>query len=112
MKIGVIVGSVRDGQAGASVGEWVLRHAQAKGGAEFELVSLKDFDLPVFSSATLPAMAEKSYDDAKVQAWLQRGDAGLRFTLAMLNELATQKTLDYPTVSVAVQRLAQLAARG
>ena len=41
----------------------------AKGGAEFELVSLKDFDLPVFSSATLPAMADKSYDSEQVQAW-------------------------------------------
>lgn len=69
MKIGIIVGSVRDEQAGASVGEWVLRHAQAKGGAEFEPVSLKDFDLPVFSSATLPAMADKSYDSEQVQAW-------------------------------------------
>ncbi len=50
--------------------------------------------------------------DAKVQAWLQRDDATLRFTMAMLNELATQKSLDYPTVSVAVQRLSQLASRG
>ncbi|PJK14397.1 glutamate dehydrogenase [Lysobacteraceae bacterium NML07-0707] len=49
--------------------------------------------------------------DAKVNAWLERDDAALRFTLAMLNELAAQKTLDYPTVSVAVQRLAQLADR-
>jgi glutamate dehydrogenase len=30
----------------------------------------------------------------------------------MLGELAAQKTLDYPTVSVAVQRLSQLASRG
>ncbi|GAB3351589.1 NAD-glutamate dehydrogenase [Lysobacter tyrosinilyticus] len=50
--------------------------------------------------------------DAKVQSWLQRDDASLRFTLAMLNELASQKTLDYPTASVAVQRLSQLASRG
>ena len=50
--------------------------------------------------------------DARVQAWLERDDANLRFTLAMLSDLAAQKTLDYPTVSVAVQRLAQLAARG
>jgi glutamate dehydrogenase len=50
--------------------------------------------------------------DAKVQAWLQRDDASLRFTLSMLNELAAQKSLDYPTASVAVQRLSQLAARG
>ena len=50
--------------------------------------------------------------DAKVRAWLGRDDAGLRFTLNMLNELAAQKTLDYPTASVAVQRLGQLASQG
>ncbi len=50
--------------------------------------------------------------EAKVAAWLGRDDSGLRFTLAMLAELAAQKTLDYPTVSVAVQRLGQLAAHG
>ena len=49
--------------------------------------------------------------DAKVRAWLSRDDASLRFTLAMLAELAAQKTLDYPTASVAVQRLGQLAAK-
>jgi len=47
--------------------------------------------------------------EIKLGAWLGRDDANLRFTLSMLNELATQKTLDYPTVSVAVQRLSQLA---
>jgi glutamate dehydrogenase len=50
--------------------------------------------------------------DAKVKAWLSRDDANLRFTLSMLNEVAAQKSLDYPTASVAVQRLSQLAARG
>ncbi|MCC8363421.1 NAD-glutamate dehydrogenase [Lysobacter sp. A6] len=50
--------------------------------------------------------------DAKVRAWLSRDDSSLRFTLAMLDELAQQKTLDYPTASVAVQRLSQLASRG
>src|SRR5690606_10193680 len=46
---------------------------------------------------------------AKVEAWLARDDQGLRFTLSMLAELVNQKNLDYPTVSVAVRRLAQLA---
>ncbi|SFK90898.1 NAD-glutamate dehydrogenase [Lysobacter sp. cf310] len=50
--------------------------------------------------------------EAKVKQWLERDDVSLRFTLAMLNELAAQKTLDYPTASVAVQRLSQLASRG
>jgi glutamate dehydrogenase len=50
--------------------------------------------------------------EAKVRHWLERDDPALRFTLAMLGELAAQKTVDYPTVSVAVQRLSQLAQRG
>ena len=50
--------------------------------------------------------------DAKVRHWLERDDQSLRFTLSMLNELAAQKTMDYPTASVAVQRLSQLASRG
>jgi glutamate dehydrogenase len=50
--------------------------------------------------------------DAKVRSWIGRDDAALRFTLSMLGELAAQKTLDYPTVSVAVRRLAQLTANG
>ena len=50
--------------------------------------------------------------EAKVARWLARDDSSLRFTLSMLQELAAQKMLDYPTVSVAVQRLGQLAAHG
>ncbi|MBJ6980669.1 NAD-glutamate dehydrogenase [Luteimonas sp. MC1572] len=50
--------------------------------------------------------------DAKVAQWLARDDAALKFTLGMLSELAAQKTLDYPTASVAVRRLAQLASAG
>jgi len=50
--------------------------------------------------------------DAKVATWLEQGGPALRFTLSMLSELAAQKTLDYPTASVAVQRLSQLAQRG
>jgi len=53
-----------------------------------------------------------SSPDAKVKAWIERDDQSLRFTLSMLGELSAQKTLDYPTASVAVQRLSQLAARG
>ncbi|WP_140718713.1 NAD-glutamate dehydrogenase [Pseudomonas sp. Hp2] len=50
--------------------------------------------------------------EEKVAQWISRDDTSLRFTLSMLQELAEQKTLDYPTVSVAVQRLGQLAAHG
>jgi glutamate dehydrogenase len=50
--------------------------------------------------------------EQKVDAWLKRDDSSLRFTLAMFADLHNQKALDYPTLSVAVRRLAQVAAAG
>lgn len=83
-------------------GRW---HAVARGVLSDELAAQ-------MRKLTAQVLAMPGKDaDAKVNAWLSRDDAALRFTLAMLGELSTQKTLDYPTVSVAVQRLAQLADR-
>lgn len=50
--------------------------------------------------------------EQKVEAWLKRDDSALRFTLAMFADLHNQKALDYPTLSVAVRRLAQVASVG
>ena len=44
----------------------------------------------------------------RVVAWLNRDDPVLKSTLAMLAEMRTQINIDYPIVSVAVRRLAQL----
>jgi glutamate dehydrogenase len=49
---------------------------------------------------------------ADVAAWLGRGDPALRFTQAMLADMRSQAAMDYPTVSVAVRRLAQLVQAG
>ena len=46
---------------------------------------------------------------ARLESWLGRDDAGLRFTTAMLNEMRGQREMDYATASVALRRLAQLA---
>ena len=58
------------------------------------------------------SMPGKAAPEAKVDEWLKRDDATLRFTQTMLADLLNQKVLDYPTVSVAVRRLAQVAASG
>jgi glutamate dehydrogenase len=47
-----------------------------------------------------------------VPEWLKRDEPALRFTLQMFSEIRAQRTTDYPVVSVAVRRLAQLAATG
>ena len=47
-----------------------------------------------------------------VSQWLSRGDATLRGTLAMFSEMRNLRGMDYPTLSVAVRRLAQVVAAG
>jgi glutamate dehydrogenase len=84
-------------------GRW---HAVARGVLRDELAT----QLRVLTGQVLSMPGANA--DAKVEHWLQRDDASLRFTMAMLNELAAQKGMDYPTASVAVQRLSQLASRG
>jgi glutamate dehydrogenase len=84
-------------------GRW---HAVARGVLRDELAA----QMRALTAQVLEVQGANAND--KVQRWLHRDDATLRFTLAMLSELATQKSLDYPTASVAVQRLSQLANRG
>ena len=75
MKIGIIVGSIRAGRAGAGVGAWVAEQAAQRSDAQFELVDLKTFDVPLLTSATVPAAAEKQYESENVQRWSAAIDA-------------------------------------
>ena len=47
-----------------------------------------------------------------VEAWLNRDDPALKFTLGMFADMRSQLVTDYPIVSVAVRRLAQLVQTG
>ncbi|WP_068426382.1 NADPH-dependent FMN reductase [Piscicoccus intestinalis] len=74
MKIGIIVGSIREGRAGTAVAQWVLERAQGRE-AEYEVLELADFDVPLLTSATVPGAANKQYDSPQVTAWSQAIDA-------------------------------------
>lgn len=75
MKIGIIIGSIREGRCGASVGEWVLEQAKDREGFDYEIVDLKSFDVPLLTSATVPGAARKKYDSPQVTAWSEAIDA-------------------------------------
>lgn len=68
MKIGIIIGSVRDDRKGDDVGRWVHEHAAGRD-TTYELVDLKEFDLPVLTSPTVPGTARRQYDDQRVTRW-------------------------------------------
>ncbi|CAM3118177.1 NADPH-dependent FMN reductase [Skermania piniformis] len=75
MKIGIILGSIREGRTGAAVADWVYDVASQRDDAKFEIVDLKDFDVPLLTSATVPAAANKVYDSPEVTRWSQAIDA-------------------------------------
>lgn len=55
VKIGIITGSTRNSRVNLQVAEWILEFAKAhNNNAEFELVDIKEFDLPRFDEVIPP----------------------------------------------------------
>ncbi len=82
-------------------------HAHARG-------SLRD-ELYVQHRALTAQILEKNSQvpgAGAVSAWLNREDTSLKFTLGMFADMRSQVVTDYPIVSVAVRRLAQLVQAG
>jgi glutamate dehydrogenase len=50
--------------------------------------------------------------EQRIAGWVGRDDPALRFTLSMFGDMRNQRSMDYPTMSVALRRLAQLVAAG
>jgi NAD(P)H-dependent FMN reductase len=75
VKIGIILGSIREERTGESVAEWVAQQAGSREGATYDLVDLKSFDVPLLTSATVPGAADKQYADERVQRWSEAIDS-------------------------------------
>ena len=54
-KIGIILGSTKPGRNGEAVAKWVYNIAKQED-AQFELVDVKDFDLPLYDEPYPAAM--------------------------------------------------------
>lgn len=87
MKIGIVVGSIREGRKGIAVGEWILQQAGNRGDVEYILVDLKSFDVPLLTSSTHPARANRQYESENVRRWGAAIDAcdGFIFVTAEYN---------------------------
>lgn len=67
IRIAIILGSTRPGRIGEGVARWVLQQAQQRTDAEFELVDIKDFNLPLLDEPMPPSMGQ--YSKPHTQAW-------------------------------------------
>jgi len=68
IRIAIIIGSTRPGRNGEAVAKWVYKIAQKRTDAEFELVDIKDFNLPLLDEAMPPVMGQYSKPHTKTWA--------------------------------------------
>lgn len=66
-KIAIINGSTRPGRVSSGVAQWVLDQAQQRGDADYEIVDIADFNLPVLDEA-YPA-GYQNYQNEHTKAW-------------------------------------------
>lgn len=67
IKVGIILGSTRPGRKGEQVAKWAVELAQKRGDAEFELVDLAAFNLPLLDEPVPPSLDKYSQEHTK--AW-------------------------------------------
>lgn len=60
LKIGIILGSTREGRVSTQVGEWAKNIADLRNDAYYEIVDIADYDLPFFGTTdgTEPGIAK------------------------------------------------------
>jgi NAD(P)H-dependent FMN reductase len=68
LRIGIIIGSTRSGRNGEAVAKWVYEVAKKRSDAKFELVDIKDFNLPLLDEPVSPIMGQYSKPHTKVWA--------------------------------------------
>jgi NAD(P)H-dependent FMN reductase len=66
-KIAIITGSTRPGRVNKQVADWVLANAAERTDAEFEVVDIADFNLPLLDEA-YPAMYQ-NYQNDHTKVW-------------------------------------------
>jgi NAD(P)H-dependent FMN reductase len=70
IKVGIIIGSTRPGRNAEAVARWTYEIARKRTDAEFELVDLQDFRLPLLDEP-VPASAHK-YRQPHTKAWAEK----------------------------------------
>jgi len=92
LKIGIVLGSTREGRVSPQVGEWVKGLADKRGDAEYEIIDIADFKLPL--------LGEPGGDASGAAAWSAKinGCDGFVFIVQEYNHSITgalKNALDY-----------------
>jgi len=66
-RIGIIIGSTRPGRNGEAVGKWTYEVARKRTDAEYELIDLVDYDLPLLDEPIPPSQGQ--YTKPHTKRW-------------------------------------------
>ncbi|ALI35549.1 FMN-dependent NADPH-azoreductase [Candidatus Nitrosocosmicus oleophilus] len=66
LKIAIVIGSTRPGRNGEAVSRWVYEMANSRGDAEYEMVDIKDYSLPLLDEPIPPSMGQYSKEHTKI----------------------------------------------
>src|SRR6201981_1134049 len=69
-RIGIILGSTRPNRNGEQVAKWVYHFAAQRPDAEYELVDLRDYQLPHLDEPLPPSMGQ--YQNEHTKAWADK----------------------------------------
>jgi NAD(P)H-dependent FMN reductase len=69
-KIAIILGSTRPGRNGEAVAKWVLDIAKRRDDAEYELVDIAEYKLPLLDEPLPPSMGH--YSQPHTKAWAEK----------------------------------------
>jgi len=67
LKIGIVTGSTRPGRANVQVAEWVYGLAKKRDDAEYEIVDIADYNLPLLDESTPPSVGK--YENEHTKRW-------------------------------------------
>ena len=66
LKIAIVIGRTRPGRNGEAVSRWVYEIAKSRRDAEYEMVDIKDYSLPLLDEPIPPSMGQYSKEHTKI----------------------------------------------
>lgn len=94
IRIAIIIGSTRPNRVGVSVAEWVYELSKVRHDAEFELVDIKDYNLPLLDETQSAALHQYSKDHTKVWSAKIDGFDGFIFVTPEYNHTTSAALLN------------------
>ena len=97
-KVAIIIGSSRPGRIGANVSHWVMTKLPQNDDVSYEIIDLKEWNLPMFDEVMPPMMGQYQNDHTKKWAAKISEFTGFVFVSPEYNagySAATKNAIDY-----------------